>query len=121
VLYSDGPLRPAARLRFTVDGGAPRVTAGALAQGCTRGARALPVSTRLLPGALHLQRRARVFASPPLFIPIADDATAGTHLVSIAVTGAGSRVFARFFSYGTSAPHEVTTYYARRDTGALSP
>jgi hypothetical protein len=121
-LYSDQPLGAQAQLLFTIDGGAPRVARGVLARGFTDGARALPVTTRAVPGAVHLQRRsAGVCASAPLFLPFGDDAVAGPHRVTVAIAGARGPVFVRFFSYGGEPAPDRLTHYARREVGVTLP
>jgi hypothetical protein len=102
VMYLDRPAslrRPV--LDVLVDRGVRRRGSGAASGAYTRLRRRVSLDFRRAPGAIFLNRSApAIWASRPVFIPLGDDLSVGTHQVSIHARGLGARPMARFFSYG---------------------
>jgi hypothetical protein len=106
VMYMDGP-PPGGRtplLDIVVDGGKRRRLAMGASTAFTRLRRIEELAFARAPGAVYLNRRAgAIWESRPIFVPLGDDLTAGTHRVSLHARGLGARgrtLAARFFSYG---------------------
>lgn len=111
MLYFDGRPSAESRLVARIDGGARAGRPGTASLGWTRLEREAPVRAAAAPGAFYLNRTAGpTWASEPVFVPLHDDLRAGVHEIAISVRNAGARAFARFFSYGASAPAERVTH-----------
>jgi hypothetical protein len=106
VMYIDGPppRGQGAVLDVVIDGGKRRRLAMGASTTYTRLRRSEELAFARAPGAVYLNRRAgAIWASRPIFVPLGDDLTAGTHRVSLHARGLGARgrtLAARFFSYG---------------------
>lgn len=101
VVYFDGRPPSGARLTAVIDGGQRNTTPGVVFPQRTTLRRAFPLVARPAPTAFYLNRPAgNVHVSDPVFIPLLADLEPGAHRVSVAVTGARSATFVRFFAYG---------------------
>jgi hypothetical protein len=106
VMYIEGP-PPRGRapmLDVIVDGGRRRLSSSARRRASTaftRLRRRQALVFQPVPGAVYLNRKAApIWASRPIFVPLGDDLTPGTHQVSLHARGLGARPMARFFSHG---------------------